>query len=284
MKPRRKVAQYTAKSSLRQPVRLIREMGRDLVASRELAWRLLLRDLSAQYRQSFLGFFWAFVPPVVTVMGTIYAGESQLVNVGKTDIPYPIYVLLGITLWQTFAEAFQGPLQAVSEAKTMLAKVYFPREAIVLAKLGEVFFQFGIKLFPIVGGLLWFHVPITWSIVLFPIALIHLIVLGTACGLILAPIAALYQDISRAAFVVMGLWFVVTPAVYPVPQHGLLAGIVRGNPVTPLLVTARELATTGLVSNVSGFWIASAIAGLGLLTAWLVYRLAMPFVVERMSA
>lgn len=40
--------------------RLAREMERDLLASRELAWRLMVRDISAQYRQSFLGIFWAF--------------------------------------------------------------------------------------------------------------------------------------------------------------------------------------------------------------------------------
>jgi hypothetical protein len=47
---------YTPESKLKHPVRLAREVGRDLLASRELAWRLMVRDISAQYRQSFLGF------------------------------------------------------------------------------------------------------------------------------------------------------------------------------------------------------------------------------------
>jgi hypothetical protein len=40
---------YTAKSEIRHPLQLLQAMGRDLLASRELAWRLLVRD--------FLGFF-----------------------------------------------------------------------------------------------------------------------------------------------------------------------------------------------------------------------------------
>jgi hypothetical protein len=55
-------------------------------------------------------------------------------------------------------------------------------------------------------------------------------------------------------------------------------------PVTPLLVTTRELGIRGILTQPLGFWIASIRAILGLFVAWLVYRLAMPFVVGRMSA
>jgi lipopolysaccharide transport system permease protein len=53
---------YTPESILRRPRELFRQMWRDLLASRELAWRLIVRDISAQYRQSFLGVAWAFLP------------------------------------------------------------------------------------------------------------------------------------------------------------------------------------------------------------------------------
>lgn len=46
---------YTPESELAHPRRLWREMVRDLWAGRELAWRLAVRDISAQYRQSALG-------------------------------------------------------------------------------------------------------------------------------------------------------------------------------------------------------------------------------------
>jgi lipopolysaccharide transport system permease protein len=58
-------------SQIQHPVQLLKSMWFDLLASRELAWRLLVRDISAQYRQSFLGIFWAFVPPIVTALGLL---------------------------------------------------------------------------------------------------------------------------------------------------------------------------------------------------------------------
>lgn len=275
---------YRPESRMRHPLQLFRAMVYDLLASRELAWRLLVRDISAKYRQSFLGIFWAIIPPVIMAAGFTIAKGSGVVNLGNTELPYPAYVMFSMTLWQTFVEALNGPVQAVTSAKPMLARINFPREALILAKLGEVFFNFGIKLILIFGLFLWFKIPITWSVILAPVALIHLVLLGTFIGLLLAPMGALYQDFSMGLTLISGLWLFLTPVVYPVPNSGVFGSIVKLNPVTPLLVTTRELATTGVISNPQGFWIASLIAILGLLLAWIIYRLAMPFVVERISS
>lgn len=275
---------YRPESRIRHPLQLFREMGRDLLASRELAWRLLVRDISAQYRQSLLGIFWAFIPPVITAAGFTLAKSNGIVNIGHTELPYAAYVMFSMTLWQTFVEALNGPVQAVTAAKAMLARINFPSEALIVAKLGEVFFNFGIKLILIVGLFIWFKIPVTWSLILAPVALIHLVLLGTFLGLLLAPIGALYQDITRGLTLITGFWLFLTPVVYPVPSNGVFGSIVKLNPVTPLLVTIRELATTGVISDPQGFWIASLITILGLLLTWVFYRLAMPFVIERISS
>lgn len=276
---------YTPESRLRHPLQLFREMGRDLLASRELAWRLIVRDLNTQYRQSLLGVFWAFVPPIAAAAGLTLASSAKVLNVGMTTLPYPAYVVLSMALWQTFSESVTGPIQAVAAAKPMLAKINFPREAIILSQLGQIGFNFCIKLILLAGIFLWFKIPVGWTVILAPIALIHLIALGTAVGLLLAPIAALYEDVSKGLTLALGVWLFFTPVIYPIPQTaGGFATWVRLNPVTPLLSAVRDLATVGYVSDSGSFWLASGLAGAGLLLAWLVYRVAMPFVIERMSA
>ena len=275
---------YTPKSRMKQPVQLFKELWRNLLASRELAWQLLVRDINAKYRQSLLGIVWAFIPPIITAAGFTLAKGNGIVNVGTTDLPYPAYVMFSMTLWQTFVEALNGPIQAVTSAKSMLARINFPREAIILSKLGEVFFNFGIKLILIFLLFLWFKIPVTGSVIIAPVALIHLVLLGTFFGLMLAPISALYKDVSMGVTLATGFWLFLTPVVYPVPSEGLFSAIVRFNPVTPLLVTTRELATTGVISDPVGFWIASGISLVGLVVAWIVYLVAMPYIVERMSS
>ncbi len=275
---------YSAESQVKHPVRLVQLMWADLLSSRELAWRLLVRDIKAQYRQSMLGFVWAFIPPIVTALGFMLAKSNGIVNIGETNFPYPAYVMFSTALWQTFSESVSLPIQQVNTSKTMLARIRFPREALILSAEGQVLFNFAIKLILIVGVFIWFRIPITWSVLIAPVALIHLIILGTAIGTFLAPLGSLSNDVTKSLTFILSFWMLLTPVVYPIPEQGLFATIVRLNPVTPLLVTTRELATVGQISDPSAFWIASILAYLGLILAWFIYRLAMPFVIERVSS
>jgi lipopolysaccharide transport system permease protein len=86
-------------------------MWQDLKSSRELAWRLFVRDITAQYRQSIFGIFWAFVPPLITSLVFILLQSNNILNIGETDIPYPVYVLVGTILWQLFSESLNAPLK-----------------------------------------------------------------------------------------------------------------------------------------------------------------------------
>ncbi|MBD2355064.1 ABC transporter permease [Tolypothrix sp. FACHB-123] len=275
---------YTPESRLRKPIKLAQQMWRDLLGSRELAWRLLVRDISAQYRQSFFGIAWAFLPPMIMALGFTLANDAKVINIQATDLPYPAYVMFSTALWQTFVEALNSPIQAVMVAKPMLARVNFPREALILAKLGEVFFNFAIKLILIAAFFLWFQIPVNWTVIIAPVALIHLVLLGTFLGILLAPLGILYQDVSRGLTLITSFWLFLTPVVYPVPKQGVFSFLVQLNPVTPLLVTTRELATTGVISDPYRFWVVSAISIFGLIITWVVFRLAMPFVVERVSS
>jgi lipopolysaccharide transport system permease protein len=200
-------------------------------------------------------------------------------------LPYPAYVMFGTALWQTFVEAMNGPVMEMTTAKQMLSRINFPREALILSRIGQVFFNFAFKLILIVGMFIWFRIPVTWSVILFPVALIHLVILGAGIGTFLAPLGAISQDFSKGLVLASTIWLFLTPVIYPVPSgDGVFGTIVKLNPVTPLLVTARELATTGIISDPQGFWVASIFAILLMLSSWLIYRLAMPFVVERMSS
>ena len=274
---------YTPQSRIRSPRRLIAEMAQDLWRSRDLALRLFLRDVRSQYRSSFLGTAWAIVPAAITAAGLTFASESGVLNIEDTGIPYPAFVMLGTILWQTFLEAFNSPEQAIKASRTVLSRVKFPHEAIILSQLGQVLFNLLLKLVLLVILFVIFSVTISWKIVLAPFAFISLITLGFGIGLFLVPINHLVQDISRAMEIIVLVWFFLTPVIYPVPDNRLISTLVKLNPVTPLLVTARELMTTGIISEPAEFLAVSALAIASLLFGWLVFRLSMPYLVERIS-
>lgn len=277
-------AVYTPESALKHPLQLLMQMCGDVWGARELSWRLLRRDINAQYRQSLFGYAWAFLPPVVTALALTFASNSKFINVSATDLPYPAFVIFNMSLWQTFVEALNGPSSAVAVAKPMLTRINFPREAIIMAKVGEVGFNFAIKVVLILGAFLWFRVSVGWATPFAFVPVLGLILMGTAIGLFLAPFGGLYQDVSRALTVASGLWFFLTPIVYPLPAAGFARVLVKVNPVTTFVIAAREMATGKWLSAPDDFLIVGLLTLIGLLAAWLFFRLAMPFVIERLSS
>lgn len=276
---------YTPDSQLRRPRQLVRSMVSDLLASRELAWRLFVRNISALYRQTMLGYLWAFLPPIVTTLTFVFLNSQKILSVSDTGIPYPAYVMVGTLLWQGFVDALNSPIRLVTQSKAMLAKINFPREALILAGLGEVLFNFTIRLVLMIIVFIWFHIAVPPTILLAPVGILALMALGLMIGILLTPLGILYRDIERGLLIISSLWFFMTPVVYSPPTKWPASLLVQVNPVSPLLITTREWLTTGTTSpQLDGFMIISGITFGLILVGWVLYRIAMPHLIARIGA
>ena len=275
---------YTADSQVRDPFGLVRAIWRDLRASRELSWRLFVRDVSAQYRQSLLGVVWAFIPPLVTSLIFIALQSRRLVDFGDIAVPYPIYVVVGTILWQMVVESVNAPLKVVTAAKPMLAKISFPRESLLVAAFYTVLYGAAIKLGVILGFLMLYGMPLSTTLPLALGPVLLLILCGFTVGLLLTPIGLLYTDIASGLPVVTQLLFFVTPVVYAPPQTFPFSLIGVVNPVSPALIAARDLLTQGTVFNLMPVVLVGGLTALGLFVGLVLYRLALPIIIERISA
>ncbi len=274
---------YTPDSELLHFGKLLRNMGQDLLASRELAWRLLIRNISAQYRQSFLGYTWAFIPPLFTSAIWVFLQSHRVFEIADTGMPYVVFVIVGTVLWQTFTEALNSPLRVVSGSKSILSKVNFPREALILASIGQVLFSFLIRALILVAVMVWFKITPGVSVLLVPLGVLALIGLGTAIGLLLTPLGLLYQDVGRGLTFVAQAWFFLTPVIYPLPKASFAATLIEFNPVTPLLVSTRDWLIVGQSAQLSGFAAITAASLLALFVGLVLYRISLPHVIARLS-
>jgi len=278
------LAVYSSEPTLRTPAGLLERMGLDLLDARELGWRLFVRDLSAQYRQSLLGVSWALLPPILIGLVFIVLHSRNVLRLAPTAIPYPVFALVGSLYWQIFVDALNAPLKAVSGARSILTRVQFPREALILSALYSVLFAALLKGLVLVSVLVFFGMPLQPGLLLAPLAIAALIVLGLGIGLALTPLGLLYTDVSSALVVVVQIWFFATPVVYPAPESWPLSLVATLNPVSPLLTAARDLTTLGGISSPLSLIVASGLACAALLAAWIFYRVALPITIERLSA
>jgi lipopolysaccharide transport system permease protein len=277
------VTVYTPDSPLRHPGRLFVEMFRDLMASRGLAWRLFVRDTSAQYRQSILGYVWAFIPPLVASLPFIFLNSQGVVGIKNTAIPYAAYAMIGTIIWQVFADALASPLKTVIASKTMLARINFPREAILLSALGQVVFAFLIRLVLLVPVFIWFRITPPATAVFFPVGILALMMTGFMAGIAITPIGILYTDVPQMIPVVAMALMFLTPVLYPPPEGGLAAQLAKWNPLSPLVIASRDWLTTGATTHVLAFVLVSVTVLALLLVGWVIYRLALPHIIVRIG-
>ena len=279
----RPVTVYTPESPLRQPTRFAREMMADLLASRELARRMFIRDLSAQYRNSLLGYLWIFVPPVLASLPFIYLNRAGLLRLGDTSIPYAAYAIVGTTIWQTFVDALNSPLKTANAARPILTRINFPREAILLSGLMQVGFSFLVRLLLLVTVFVAFALTPPATAPLFVLGMLSVALTGFTIGLILTPVGLLYGDVQQGLPIASTFLMLLTPVLYPVPASGLGAAVAALNPLTPLVTTTRDWLTIGPAADVGGFVLVSGLTGTFLLVGWIVYRLALPHLIARLG-
>jgi lipopolysaccharide transport system permease protein len=278
------IIRYTPESPLKHPGRFIRSMFTDLKKGRELAWRLAMRDIRAQYRQAALGLLWAFILPIFNTVTWIFLQMSGIVKLQDTALPYPVYVFCGTILWSVFTDAFNTPLRVSMAAKPMLAKINFPREAIVMGGLVETLFNSAIKIGILIIALALFGFMPTTQLLLFPLGILAILIAGTSLGMLLTPIGLLYTDIGKAIPILLQFLMYLTPVVFPMPKEGIAATLFNLNPLTPLIMTARGWITGTGTDLLLPFLVVTGIFLALLFIVWMLYKLAMPILIERMSA
>ncbi|WP_243739255.1 ABC transporter permease [Flavobacterium sp. 245] len=255
-----------------------------MYTSRFLAKQLAIRDIKAQYRQSYLGIIWAFITPLSTALVWIILSKSGTVTLSDTGVPYPVFVFSGTLLWSILIESINAPMANTNGAKGILSKINFPKEALILMGVYKLLSNSFVKIVLLLVFLIVYGVGFHYSILLFPLAFLGIIFFGTSIGLFITPLGMLYNDISK--IISMGLSFLMyaTPVVYAIPKTGLLKTLMEINPLTPLLLTTRNLLfgqdLDYLIYYFGVFAVCIPLFFLGLV----FYRISIPIIVERMSA
>ena len=259
------------------------ESIKDIRTSQFLARQLAVRDIKAQYRQSYFGLLWAFITPLATALVWIVLNGTGTVRLSDTGIPYPLYVFTGTLLWSIITEAINAPMQNTNNACSILSKINFPKEALIVSGIYKLLFTTAIKILLLLVFVFIFGVGFHWSLCLFPLAILGGLLVGTTLGLFITPLGLLYKDVGKIITFGMQFLMYATPVVYAIPKEGMMKTLMEFNPLTPIILTGRDLAVGTPPEYLTYFLIVIAACIPLFIIALLLYRLSIPVLVERLS-
>ncbi|HUP73220.1 MAG TPA: ABC transporter permease [Acidimicrobiales bacterium] len=224
----------------------------EIVESRELIANLTLRELRGRYKRSVLGWTWSLLNPLSTVViysivfGVLLDGSNPTGDPSGVD-NFTVWLLCGLLPWTFFGGSLNGAMGVLTGNASLIRKVYFPREGLVLSFVASMLVTFLIEMgvllviLVVFGNNIWPWLPL--------VALLMVVqtVFITGFALALSVLNVYFRDIQYlVGAILLQAWFFLTPIVYPIELVNLraskpVARLYSWNPMVRYVETYRDL-------------------------------------------
>ena len=223
--------------------------------NRALLSELVRTDFKLRYQGSILGYAWSLLRPLFLFL-ILYVVFTKFIRLGDSIPHYPIYLLLGIVLWQFFADMTNQSLTSVVGRGDLIRKIRIPRWMIVLTSSFSALINLGLNLI-VVGVLMVINqVPVAVSVVYLPLALIEIYIFGLGLSFFLSAAYVKYRDLSFIWEVLMQAGFYLTPIIYPlsIVTNLTVQKLLLLNPVAQAIQDARNVVVTTEAITIAEAW------------------------------
>ncbi len=180
---------------------------------RELFVFLAWRDILVRYKQTYIGFAWALLQPLMmTVVSTFVFG--RIAKMPSGNVPYSMMIYTALLPWLFFANTMTRSSNSLVTSANMISKVYFPRLIIpASAVLGGVV-DFGVGLLILAAMMMIFHIQVTLMLLLLPLFFLMALLAAFSMGLWLSALNVKYRDVGYLVPFMVQIGAYVSPVFY----------------------------------------------------------------------
>ena len=219
---------------------------RNAYSHRELILSFAVRDIKARYKQTALGVAWSILQPL-SMMLVFTLVFSLFAKLPSDGIPYPVFAYSALIFWTFFSNTISGGTMAMTSNSTLIRKIYFPRETLLLSVLLAGLLDLVIASMLFWGMIIYYKITLTaaalWVI---PLLVLQMFL---ALGVISLTSAAHvnFRDIGHGLPLLIQLWMFATPVAYPIsviPKW--LMPLYMLNPMAPIIDGYRRAIILGI--------------------------------------
>lgn len=213
--------------------------------NRALLSELVRTEFKLRYQGSVLGYAWSLLRPLLLFL-IMYVVFVKFLRLGG-DVPhYPIYLLLGLVLWQFFADMTNQGLGSIAARGDLIRKIRISRWIIVASTSVSALINLGFNLIVVLIFMLVNKVDLLATTLWLPLIIFELYMLGLGLSLFLAAVNVKYRDASHIWEVILQGAFYATPVLYPITliKNVDYQKILLLNPVAQNIQDARYAVVT----------------------------------------
>lgn len=213
--------------------------------NKALLSELVRTDFKLRYQGSVLGYAWSLLRPLLLFV-ILYIVFVKFLKLGGSIPHYPVYLLLGIVIWNFFYEMTTQSLGSIVGRGDLIRKIKIPRWMIVFSSSISAVINLMLNMVVIVIFMIINHVALMSTILWLPLILLEVYILGLGLSLYLSAAFVKFRDIGYIWEVVLQAGFYVTPILYPISiiTNINIQKIILLNPMAQAIQDARYVSVT----------------------------------------
>ena len=182
----------------------------------DLLSTMVFRDIQVRYKQTILGVAWAIAQPLAYMVILTVLKSAIFKEPNSEGAPHQVFLYCATVPWMFFQNSLGQATNSVSGNLNLVKKIYFPREIFPLAAILASVVDFLIASLIFAGMMVYYHVPVTVSLLWVPGLFAVEFLFVTGVGMFVAASNVFYRDIKYIVPLVVQLLFFASPVFYSV--------------------------------------------------------------------
>ncbi|MGN8646374.1 ABC transporter permease [Gracilibacillus sp. HCP3S3_G5_1] len=235
----------------------------EILKRKDLLIYLVKSGLKAENRNSYLGYFWWLLDPLLNVIVYYFVVVVILERGGPG---YPVYLVIGLVVWRWISTTINSSAKAITKYSSIINQVYLPKTIFPLSFSVTQLFNFSFGLIVIAIFLAVFGYVPGWQIILLPVIILIQLIFLVAISLFVSYITVFVRDIDNVLTHIVRLFFYASPIIWEgsrLPEEYDI--IVQLNPVAILLNAYRDVLMYNQTPQWLGLFIITVISIIGII-------------------
>ncbi len=217
----------------------MRQYLNEIRKRKDLIIYLIKSGLKAEHRNSYLGYFWWLLDPLLNILVYYFL---VVIVLGRGGENYAVFLVIGLVAWRWVSTTINSSARAILKYSSIINQVYLPKMIfpMTISFTQLINFVFGlavIALFLIVYGV----VP-GWQIVYLPIIIIVQLLFLLAISLTIAYVCVFIRDIDNVLNHLVRVLFYSSPIIWDggrLPNE--YSWVVDINPIATIVNAYRDI-------------------------------------------
>lgn len=245
-----------------------------------LVWTIVRTDFKVRYQGTLGGFVWALLKPLSMFLVLMWVFS----HIFSANPNYGLNLLVGLFLWEFFAEGTKVGLMSLHTKGYLLAKTRFPRAVLVVTSLSNPLITLTVVSLAMLAFLgLQGRLAGPAHVVLYLAYVVQLALIVLGFSLATSVLFLRYRDLNQVWEVISHAGFFVAPIIYPLD---IMPERLHFNlylwPPTPVIEYSRAVLIEGRIPTLRAHLLLAAVSAVCFLVGSLVFRRLAPRAAEHL--